>query len=93
MNRLTLRLDDEDLEILEKSSKKLKKNKNELLRELIRKSEIEDIKTFNKNLKELLLLKRSLGNNLNQLAKNGHNIEKFEEVKKELEELWQSLKA
>lgn len=93
MNRLTLRLDDEDLKIITSKAKKNKTNITETLREMIRKSEIEDIKTYNKNLKELLLLKRSLGNNLNQLAKKGHNIENFEEVKKELEKLWQSLKA
>lgn len=93
MKKFTLRLNSTDFEILEKKSMELKKNKNEVLRELLKKSEIEDINNFNKNLKELLILKRSLSNNLNQLAKQGHNIENFEEVKKELEFLWQSLKA
>ena len=91
MKNLSLRLDEKDYKILDTNAKALGVNKNEFVRKLIRLSTIENIEEFNANLKELLILKRALSNNINQLAKRGHNIENFEEVKKELEELWQSL--
>lgn len=91
MKNLSLRLDEKDYKILDINSKALGVTKNEFLRKLIRLSTIENIEEFNANLKELLILKRALSNNINQLAKRGHNVENFEEVKKELEKLWQSL--
>ena len=91
MKNLSLRLDEKDYKILDINSKALGVTKNEFLRKLIRLSTIENIEELNANLKELLILKRALSNNINQLAKRGHNVENFEEVKKELEELWQSL--
>lgn len=89
---LSIRLDEKDYKTLEINSKAFEKNKNELIRELIRKADIDDIKAFNENLKEVLILKRSISNNLNQLAKQGHDVKNFKEVEKELEKLWQSLK-
>lgn len=89
---LSIRLDEKDYKTLEINSKAFEKNKNELIRELIRKADINDIKAFNENLKEVLILKRSISNNLNQLAKQGHDVKNFKEVEKELEKLWQSLK-
>ncbi|MBC2857240.1 hypothetical protein H3N56_12485 [Cetobacterium sp. 2A] len=91
MKNLSVRLNEEDYNILEIKSNALGVTKNEFIRRIIRLSVIDNIEDFNTNLKELLLLKRSLSNNINQLAKKGHNVEKFEEVKKELDELWESL--
>lgn len=92
MKNLSLRLDEKDYKILDTNAKALGINKNEFVRKLIRLSTIENIEEFNTNLKELLILKRALSNNINQLAKRGHNMANFEEVREELEELWQSLK-
>lgn len=92
MKNLSLRLDEKDYKILDTNAKALGVNKNEFVRKLIRLSAIENIEEFNANLKELLILKRALSNNINQLAKRGHNMANFEEVREELEELWQSLK-
>lgn len=92
MKNLSLQLDEKDYKILDTNAKALGVNKNEFVRKLIRLSTIENIEEFNANLKELLILKRALSNNINQLAKKGHNMAKFEEVREELEELWQSLK-
>lgn len=92
MKNLSLRLDEKDYNILDTNAKALGINKNEFVRKLIRLSTIENIEEFNTNLKELLILKRALSNNINQLAKRGHNMANFEEVREELEELWQSLK-
>lgn len=92
MKNLSLRLDEKDYKILDTNAKALGVNKNEFVRKLIRLSTIENIEEFNANLKELLILKRTLSNNINQLAKRGHNMANFEEVREELEELWQSLK-
>lgn len=92
MKNLSLRLDEKDYQILDTNAKALGVNKNEFVRKLIRLSSIENIEEFNANLKELLILKRALSNNINQLAKRGHNMANFEGVREELEELWQSLK-
>ncbi|MGL4935663.1 MAG: plasmid mobilization protein [Cetobacterium sp.] len=92
MKNLSLRLDEKDYKILDTNAKAIGVNKNEFVRKLIRLSTIENIEEFNANLKELLILKRALSNNINQLAKRGHNMANFEEVREELEELWQSLK-
>lgn len=92
MKNLSLRLDEKDYKILDTNAKALGVNKNEFVRKLIRLSTIENIEEFNANLKELLILKRALSNNINQLAKRGHNMANFEQVREELEELWQSLK-
>lgn len=92
MKNLSLRLDEKDYKILDTNAKALGVNKNEFVRKLIRLSTIENIEEFNANLKELLILKRALSNNINQLAKRGHNMANFEKVREELEELWQSLK-
>ena len=92
MKNLSLRLDEKDYQILDNKSKGLGLSKNEFLRRIIRLSVIENIEEFNSNLKELFLLKRALSNNINQLAKQGHSIDNFDEIKKELDDLWQSLK-
>lgn len=91
MKNLSVRLNEDDYEKLDLKAKSLGITKNEFIRRIIRLYMIEDIQDFNSNLKELLILKRALSNNLNQLAKKGHNIDNFNEIKKELDELWESL--
>lgn len=91
MKNLSVRLNEDDYEKLDLKAKSLGITKNEFIRRIIRLYTIEDIQDFNSNLKELLILKRALSNNLNQLAKKGHNIDNFNEIKKELDELWESL--
>lgn len=91
MKNLSVRLNEDDYEKLDLKAKSLCITKNEFIRRIIRLYMIEDIQDFNSNLKELLILKRALSNNLNQLAKKGHNIDNFNEIKKELDELWESL--
>lgn len=91
MKNLSVRLNEDDYEKLDIKAKSLGITKNEFIRRIIRLYTIEDIQDFNTNLKELLILKRALSNNLNQLAKKGHNVDNFNEIKKELDELWESL--
>lgn len=88
----SLRLDTEDYKALTEQSKQLNQTKNAYLRNLIRLNSVNDIVQFNNNFKEFLLLRRSLTNSLNQLAKEGHNINNFEKIEKGLDELWQYLK-
>lgn len=92
-HKLTIRLNKKDYNYLKLQSYKLEKNKTETLRELIRKGIFEDVKEFNLNLKELLLVKRSLANSLNQIAKklNSNSLENFKNIEEELERLWLSL--
>jgi len=92
MKNLSVRLDEKDYNFLELKAKQLGVTKNEFIRRIIRLSLVENIEEFNKNLKELLIIKRALSNNLNQLAKQGHKLDNFNEIEKELENLWQSLK-
>lgn len=92
MKNLSVRLDEKDYNLLELKAKQLGVTKNEFIRRIIRLSLVENIEEFNKNLKELLIIKRALSNNLNQLAKKGHKLDNFNEIEKELENLWQSLK-
>lgn len=92
MKNLSLRLDEKDYKILDINCKALGVTKNEFLRKLIRSSNIKNLDDFNSNLRELLIVKRALSNNINQLAKQGHKMENFKKIEKELEELWQSLK-
>lgn len=91
---LSLRLEEEDYNLLENQAKLYGVTKNEFIRILIRKNMIGDIKELNENLKDIFRVKIGIGNNLNQIAKkcNSKTILNFREIEKELEELWQSLK-
>lgn len=91
--KLTVRLNEEDYRKLKYQSDNLEKNKTETIRELIRKGGYTDIKEFNLNLKELLLIKRSIANSLNQISKklNNSSLEEFKKIEKDLDKLWQSL--
>ena len=91
---LSLRLDEDDYNLLVKQAKILGVTKNEFVRILIRKNMIGDIKELNKNLKDIYKLKIMIGNSLNQITKkyDNKNIQNFVLIQKELDELWQSLK-
>jgi hypothetical protein len=91
---LSLRLDEEDYNLLETQAKLYGVTKNEFVRILIRKNMIGDIKELNENLKDIFRVKIGIGNNLNQIAKkcNSKTILNFRKIEEELEELWQSLK-
>lgn len=91
---LSLRLDEEDYNLLETQAKLYGVTKNEFVRVLIRKNMLGDIQELNENLKNIFRLKINIGNNLNQIAKkcNSKTISDFREIQKELDDLWQSLK-
>ena len=91
---LSLRLDEDDYNLLVKQAKILGVTKNEFVRILIRKNMIGDIKELNKNLKDIYKLKIMIGNSLNQITKkyDNKNIQNFILIQKEIDELWQSLK-
>lgn len=91
---LSIRLDEEDYLLLETQAKIMGVTKNEFVRILIRRNMLGDIQELNQNLKDIFRLKVSIGNSLNQIAKkcNSKNLDNFDEIRKELDELWQSLK-
>ena len=91
---LSIRLNEEDYLLLETQAKIMGVTKNEFVRILIRRNMLGDIQELNQNLKDIFRLKVSIGNSLNQLAKkcNSKNLDNFDEIRKELDELWQSLK-
>lgn len=91
---LSIRLDEEDYLLLETQAKIMGVTKNEFVRILIRRNMLGDIQELNQNLKDIFRLKVSIGNSLNQIAKkcNSKNLDNFDEIRKELDELWQFLK-
>ena len=91
---LSIRLNEEDYLLLETQAKIMGVTKNEFVRILIRRNMLGDIQELNQNLKDIFRLKVSIGNSLNQIAKkcNSKNLDNFDEIRKELDELWQSLK-
>ena len=97
--RLNIRLTQSDYDKLIFQVKKLNTTQENFMRELIRKSMYEDIRTFNTFLEDIWRLTRIISNNVNQIAKKANTrLEKgyiFEIVKinEELRKLWQSLKS
>ena len=97
--RLNIRLTQSDYDKLVFQTKKLNTTQANFMRELIRKSMYEDIRTFNTFLEDIWRLTRIISNNVNQIAKKTNTrLEKgyiFEIVKinEELRKLWQSLKS
>ena len=91
---LSLRLDEEDYNVLETQAKLYGVTKNEFVRILIRRNMLGDIQELNENLKAIYRLKIGIGNSLNQIARkcNSKTISDFREIQRELDELWQSLK-
>lgn len=97
--RLNIRLTQVDYDKLIFQTKKLNTTQANFMRELIRKSMYEDIRTFNTFLEDIWRLTRIISNNVNQIAKKANTeLEKgyiFEIVKvnEELGKLWQLLKS
>ena len=97
--KLNIRLTQSDYDKLIFQVKKLNITQADFMRELIRKSMYEDIRTFNTFLEDIWRLTRIISNNVNQIAKKANTrLEKgyiFEIVKinEELRKLWQSLKS
>lgn len=90
---LSLRLEEEDYNLLETQAKLYGVTKNEFIRILIRKNLAGDLKELNKNLIDIYKLNIGMANNLNQIAKKcNYDTSNFMEIKKELDDLWQSLK-
>ena len=92
MKKITVRLNETDYEHLIKQTEFFGTSQNELIRELLRKNKIEDIKEYNNSLKGIFRLLKNMSNNLNQLSKKSHYNEDVNSIKKELKELWQFLK-
>lgn len=100
MIKLTLRLTEEEKQILDIKSKELNKSKNDILRYLINNNllNIEDemkiYEELNNNLKNYAFQLKKFGTVLNQINKNFYNgkSEKIENIDSILEELWQSIK-
>lgn len=80
-------------------SKEMNLSQANLIRELIRKSLIDDIKEFNLFVDDLRKLTRSLSNNLNQISKKVNSkillneIDEAEKLKEEITKIWQLLKS
>lgn len=98
LKQFTVRLSDEDHLKLIYQANELNISQAELLRELIRKNMLYDIKEYNELLDDLRKATRNLSNNINQIAKKINNsvmINELEEAKKlhgEITKIWQLLK-
>jgi Na+/phosphate symporter len=92
-NQLILRLNDDELERLNKRVKKLNTTRTEYIRKAIFKKNIINLDGIIDYTKQL----SKIGVNINQLAKNSNSglpvaKNELEKVNKELKELWQLLK-
>lgn len=100
MVKFTLRLTEEEKQILDIKSKELNKSKNDILRYLINNNlikiedEIKIYEELNNNFKDYAFQLKKFGTVLNQINKNFYNgkNEKIENIDNILEELWQSIK-
>jgi NurA-like 5'-3' nuclease len=98
LKKFTVRLSEDDHIKLIYQADKLNISQAELLRELIRKNLIDDIRELNELLDDLRKVARNLSNNINQIAKKVNSnvlIDELEEAKKlqkEITKVWQSLK-
>lgn len=98
VKKLTVRLNQEDYLSLLCQVEKFGKSQNEFIRELIRKSFVEDIKDLNLVLDEIRKQIRFLSNNINQVAKYKHSkilfdeIEESKKIHQEIKKLWELLK-
>lgn len=90
--KITVRLEELDYLKLLCQSSELNKSQNELIRELIRKNFIDDIKEHNLFLKDIFFLYKNISNNLNQIAKKVNiNVITDKDIKKEIDDIWQLL--
>lgn len=92
LKKITVRLEKIDhLKLLSQCSE-LELSQSELIRELIRKNFISDIKEHNDFLKSTFFLFKNISNNLNQIAKKVNlNSISENDLKEELDEIWQLL--
>ena len=88
MKKLTVRFDEDDYNLLVEQCKVLECTQNQFFRELLRKNLAKDIEEYNTTLKEIFRTLKIASNNL----KKSHYSDEVEAIKKELNELWQSLK-
>lgn len=92
--KFSVRLSQEEKNILDKKSCSLNISKNKFLKNALYLDE-KKIDELNKNIIEVLKLSRYISNNLNQIARklnsNEHLTDGYDYVER-LEELWQSLK-
>lgn len=91
-NQMILRATDQEVEKIRKKIEKSKLSQNEYLLKSALDKEIIVIE----GIKDLLVETRRIGNNINQLTKLAHqgeinHLEDLEEMKKELDKIWQSL--
>lgn len=88
LKKITVRLEEIDYLKLLFQSSELNKSQNELIRELIRKNFIDDIKEHNLFLKDIFFLYKNISNNLNQIAKKVNiNAITDKDIKKEIDDI------
>lgn len=98
IKKFTVRLNENDYYKLRYKAREMKLSRAEFIRELIRKSLLDDIKEYNEMLNELRKLTRNISNNINQLSRKVNSNILFDEVKEaeklneELKEICQLLK-
>lgn len=96
--KLTIRLNEDDYNKLIIQAERLGVSQVQLVRELIRKNMISDIKASNEYLNDIRKSIRSLSNNMNQVAKKINSKIFFDEVieiqkiQEEVKRIWQLLK-
>lgn len=98
LSQFTIRLNEKDHRNLIEQAKYLKISQAELLRELLRKNIISDIKDYNIFLDELRKDVRTLTNNINQIAKKINSdilineLEEANKLREEITKIWQLLR-
>ena len=98
IKQFAVRLTEKDYANLVIQAKELETTKSELLRELLRKNMVKDIKEYNIFLDELRKNVRTLTNNVNQIAKKVNSdilineLEEANNLQEEMKKIWQLLK-
>lgn len=98
LKQFTIRLNKKDHKNLIEQAKDLGISQAELLRELLRKNMISDIKDYNIFLDELRKDVRTLTNNVNQIAKKVNSdilineLEEANKLREEITKIWQLLR-
>ncbi|WP_427042533.1 plasmid mobilization relaxosome protein MobC [Fusobacterium sp. SB021] len=98
LKQFTIRLNEKDHKNLIEQAKYLGISQAELLRELLRKNMISDIKDYNIFLDELRRDVRTLTNNVNQIAKKVNSdifineLEEANKLREEITKIWQLLR-
>lgn len=96
--KLTIRLNEDDYNKLIIQAEKLEISQVQLVRELIRKNTVSDIKICNEYLNDIRKSLRSLSNNMNQIAKKINSKVFFDEIvevqkiQEEVKRIWRLLK-